>query len=223
MGNFRKVLLDILAFPVKLYEKLTDRKSTLIAGIVLVGAIDLLLPDVKFIIKELFLGKSVPDTVYNAGMAVLVLLLMGFIDVICIGVPLFDIFRYLKRKESQLVANTGIGVKEQQPALQPSAIKVMKIYIMSHFIITPVSVVFNYWHMNSVGEDGPALLQNLAMMFFMLINIWAAAVMARGINALYRFNILFRKLTFIIVFIWNFLFGMVFSIMISDWLIQLFR
>ena len=97
MGNFRKVLLDILAFPVKLYEKLTDRKSTLIAGIVLVGAIDLLLPDVKFIIKELFLGKSVPDTVYNAGMAVLVLLLMD-LSTSSASVCLFRYFQYLKER-----------------------------------------------------------------------------------------------------------------------------
>ena len=221
MGNFRKVLLDILAFPVKLYEKLTDRKSTLIAGIVLVGAIDLLLPDVKFIIKRLFLGKSVPDTVYNAGRLSLFSCSWD-LSTSSASVCLFSIFSGISKKRIPLVANRHWG-QGQQPALQPSAIKVMKIYIMSHFIITPVSVVFNYWYMNSVGEDGPALLQNLAMMFFMLINIWAAAVMARGINALYRFNILFRKLTFIIVFIWNFLFGMVFSIMISDWLIQLFR
>ena len=136
--------MNILAYPISLYEKLTDRKATLIAGIVLIGVIDFLLPDVKFIIKELFTDKSVPDIVYNAGMAVLVLLLLGFVDVICLSVPLFDIFRYLKRK-IQFVSTTGIGKEDEQPPLRPSVIKVMKIYIMSHFIIIPVSLAYNLW------------------------------------------------------------------------------
>lgn len=223
MDKLKKKLMDILAYPISLYEKLTDRKATLIAGIVLIGVIDFLLPDVKFIIKELFTDKSVPDIVYNAGMAVLVLLLLGFVDVICISVPLFDIFRYLKRKEIQFVSTTGIGKEDEQPPLRPSVIKVMKIYIMSHFIIIPVSLAYNLWDTRFITEDSSALLVNLALIFFMIINIWAAAIMTRGLNAIFRFNMLFRRLTFIIVFTWNFLFGMVFDVMIKNWLMQLFR
>lgn len=223
MDKLKKKLMDILAYPISLYEKLTDRKATLIAGIVLIGVIDFLLPDVKFIIKELFTDKSVPDIVYNAGMAVLVLLLLGFVDVICISVPLFDIFRYLKRKEIQFVSTTGIGKEDEQPPLRPSVIKVMKIYIMSHFIIIPVSLACNLWDTRFITEDSSALLVNLALIFFMIINIWAAAIMTRGLNAIFRFNMLFRRLTFIIVFTWNFLFGMVFDVMIKNWLMQLFR
>ncbi len=223
MDKLKKKLMNILAYPISLYEKLTDRKATLIAGIVLIGVIDFLLPDVKFIIKELFTDKSVPDIVYNAGMAVLVLLLLGFVDVICISVPLFDIFRYLKRKEIQFVSTTGIGKEDEQPPLRPSVIKVMKIYIMSHFIIIPVSLACNLWDTRFITEDSSALLVNLALIFFMIINIWAAAIMTRGLNAIFRFNMLFRRLTFIIVFTWNFLFGMVFDVMIKNWLMQLFR
>lgn len=223
MDKLKKKLMNILAYPISLYEKLTDRKATLIAGIVLIGVIDFLLPDVKFIIKELFTDKSVPDIVYNAGMAVLVLLLLGFVDVICISVPLFDIFRYLKRKEIQFVSTTGIGKEDEQPPLRPSVIKVMKIYIMSHFIIIPVSLAYNLWDTRFITEDSSALLVNLALIFFMIINIWAAAIMTRGLNAIFRFNMLFRRLTFIIVFTWNFLFGMVFDVMIKNWLMQLFR
>ena len=223
MDKLKKKLMNILAYPISLYEKLTDRKATLIAGIVLIGVIDFLLPDVKFIIKELFTDKSVPDIVYNAGMAVLVLLLLGFVDVICISVPLFDIFRYLKRKEIQFVSTTGIGKEDEQPPLRPSVIIVMKIYIMSHFIIIPVSLACNLWDTRFITEDSSALLENLALIFFMIINIWAAAIMTRGLNAIFRFNMLFRRLTFIIVFTWNFLFGMVFDVMIKNWLMQLFR
>jgi len=222
MDNLKNKLLDILLFPAKLYEKLSDRKATLIAGIVLVGVIDLFLPDVMYIIKEFFFGKTLSDIVYNAGMAVIVLLLLGFIDVICMCVPLFDISAYLKRKEARFIMNTGI-VKEQQPALEPSAIKVMKAYIMSHFILIPVTVIFNYVFSLDVFGENPALLQTLASILFMVIMIWSAAIMTRGINSLFRFNILFRRLVFMIVFAWNSLFSMVFDIMIVEWLMKLFR
>ncbi|HPP34690.1 MAG TPA: hypothetical protein PK767_00415 [Clostridiales bacterium] len=223
MDNLKNKLLDILLFPARLYEKLSDRKATLAAGIVLVGVIDFFLPDVMYIIKKLFFGKTLFDIIYNAGMAVLVLLLLGFIDVICMSVPLFDISVYLKRKEAQFIMNTGIGAKEQQPALDPSAIKVMKAYIMSHFIMVPVSIIFNYVLSLDVFGENPAFLQTLAGILFIVIMIWSAAIMTRGINSLFRFSILFRRLVFMIVFAWNSLFGMVFDIMIVDWLMRLFR
>ncbi len=223
MNGLKTKLADILAFPVKSYERLTDRRASLIAGIILVGAVDFLLPDIMFVIKELFAGKSTADIAYNAGMSIVVLLLLGFIDVIFISVPLFDLFRYLKRKELLLAKQTGMGGEANAPDLKPSAIKVMKIYIMSHFIIIPVSTAFYYALSRNITENSSLLLQNVVMIFFMVIIVWAAVIVARGINTLFRFNPLFRRLTFIIVFTWNFLFGMVFDVMIMNWLMQLFR
>lgn len=223
MNRIRAKLADILAFPVRSYERLTDRRASLIAGIVLVGAIDFLLPDVMYVIKEFFLGKTAADIAYNAVMSVVVLLLLGFIDVIFISVPLFDFFRYIKRKELQFAKETGMGEGVLTADLQPSAIKVMKIYIMSHFIIIPVTTAFYYALSRNVTENSSALMQNLAMVFFMVILIWAAAIIARGINVIFRFNTVFRRLTFIVVFTWNFLFGMVFDVMIINWLMRLFR
>ena len=57
MGNSKKKLLNLLMFPVTTYEKLTDRKATLIAGIALIGVIDFLLPDIMLAIKNLNIGK----------------------------------------------------------------------------------------------------------------------------------------------------------------------
>jgi hypothetical protein len=107
--------------------------------------------------------------------------------------------------------------------LQPSAIKVMKIYIMSHFIIVPVSTAYYYAITKNMTESSSPLMQNLALLLFMVIMIWSAAIMARGINVIFRFNTVFKRLTFISVFTWNFLFGMVFDVMIMGWLMRLFR
>jgi len=223
MSKIKAKLADILAFPAKTYEKLTDKRASLVAGIVLVGLIDFLLPDVMYVIKEFFLGKSSADIAYNAGMSVVVLLLLGFIDVIFVSVPLFDFFRYIKRKELQLAKENGMGGDDLTTDLQPSAIKVMKIYIMSHFIIVPVSTAYYYAITKNMTESSSPLMQNLALLLFMVIMIWSAAIMARGINVIFRFNTVFKRLTFISVFTWNFLFGMVFDVMIMGWLMRLFR
>jgi len=223
MKDFRNKLTDILAFPAKCYEKLTDSKASLIAGIVFIGLVDLLLPDVVYVFNELFKGKSAGDIVFNSVMAIIVMLLLGFIDVIFVSVPLFDFFKYIKGKEIRMSEETGMGGENRTQDLQPSAIKVMKIYIMSHFIIIPVSTIFYYALSINVTQDSPAFLQDLVVVIFILIMIWASAILARGINVIFGFNPVFRKLSFIVTFAWNFIFGMVFDVMIVEWLMRLFR
>jgi hypothetical protein len=221
MSNSKLKLLDVLAFPKKSFENLTDNKKTLFAGIALVGAIDLLLPDVVFIFKTLFSGKQTADIVCNAALMAVIILLLGFIDVFFISIPLFDIFRAIKIKELKISQEAGLSV-DTAADIKPSYIKVMKIYIMTHFIIIPVTTAF-YYAVSRNYTEGPEWIVNLALTFFMITNIWFSAIMARGTNAIFRFSLLFNRLTFIIIFTWNFLFGMVFEEMIVKWLMQLFR
>lgn len=234
MNSLKDKLLDILLYPARLFEKLTDNKATLYAGIVLVGAIDLLLPDIAAVSKFLFTGKSVNNVYINAVLAVLIIVVLGIVDVTFVGIPLFDFFKYLKKKEVNGFGRENEQEHENERSVLPvmkredrehiaSPVKIMKVYIMSHFIIIPVSTIVHYAFLRNVVEDSPAWMQNLALVFFMLIFIWAAAIMTRGINTLFRFNPIFTRLTFIIVFAWNFLFGMVFDMQIINWLLKLFR
>ena len=221
MNDKKSRLLDILAFPKKSFENLTDNKKTLIAGIVLIGAVDLLLPDVAYFFKTLFSGKQTADIVYNALMMVVMILLLGLVDVLFVSVPFFDIFRALKIKELKISQDSGLKV-DPAAELKPSYIKVMKIYIMTHFIITPITTAF-YFAVSGYVNDSPDWLVSLAVTFSLLMNIWFSAIIARGINTIFRFSPLFNRLTFIIVYIWNFLFSTVFSEMIVKWLMKLFR
>ena len=238
MNSFKDKLLDILLYPARFFERLTDNKATLYAGIVLVGAIDLLLPDIAAVAKHLFTGKPVNDVYINAILAVLLIVVLGIVDVIFVGVPLFDFFRYIKKKEANVYEQehkreNEQGYKNEQIAIPimkrddrehiANPVKIMKVYIMSHFIIIPISTFVHYVFLRHIVEDSPVWMQNLALVFFMLIFIWSAAIMARGINTLFRFSPLFTKLTFIIVFTWSFLFGMVFDMQIMNWLLELFR
>lgn len=241
MKKFMDILADIFAYPVRLYEKLTDKKVTLVLGIVLVGAIDLLLPNAANVFKVIFGGRSAGDIGFNAVMTAVVILVLGLIDVVFIGVPLFDIFKYLKKKEAtmamQLVDQGDLRKSDDEEDENPllrlkrsitaehnaSAIKVMKVYIMSHFLIVPVHTLFYYTLTRGITTESAPWLQNLSLAIFMGILIWSAGIMSRGINVLFRFNPLYRRLTFIIVFTWNYIFMMVFNIQIVNWLLKLFR
>lgn len=232
MNGLKDKLLDILLYPARLFEKLTDNRAALFAGIVLIGAIDLLLPDITAVYKHLFTGKPVNDVYFNAVLAVLIIVVLGLVDVIFVAMPLFDFFKFIKKKEvggyeqeqeqehGQIVSS--IKKREDREHIA-SPVKVMKVYIMSHFIIIPVTIIVHYIFLRNLGENSPAWLQNLVLVYFMLILIWSAAIITRGINTLFRFNPIFTRLTFIIVFAWNFLFGMVFDLQIMNWLLKLFR
>lgn len=241
MKRFLDILANIFAYPVHLYDKLTDKKLSLVLGIVLVGAIDLLLPDVANVFKVVFSGRPTEDVWFNAVMAVVIILVLGLVDVVFIGVPLFDIFKYLKKKEAtmalelvgQLDLRKNDDEEDDNPLLRlertvttehnASAIKVMKVYIMSHFIIVPVTTLLYYTLTRGITTDSAPWMQNLSLAIFMGVFLWSTGVLSRGINVLFRFNALFKRLTFIIVFTWTFIFSMVFDMQILNWLLKLFK
>lgn len=232
-------LLDILLYPASLYEKLNDKRGSLVAGIVLIGAIDLLLPDVSGFIKLHFADKPSNTVFINVILTVFIAVALGIIDVAFISIPLFDFFKFLKKKEVKLYAaiyrNAQDSGQENIPFELPqiktedlehkaSSIKVMKAYIMSHFLCIPVSLILDYTVLRDVTTAGsPETMQYLGLAVFMLIFVWSAAILTRGVNVLFRFNPMFRMLTFIVVFSWSFLFGMVFDMQIINWLLKLFR
>jgi hypothetical protein len=221
MNSFRNKLLNILLYPTQLFDKLTDKRAALYAGILLVGAIDLLLPDLAVFYKLHFHDKPVNDVYLNAAAAVLLIVVLGLIDVIFIAVPLFDCFKFIKKKEETTMASS-----EEKMAVVPhiaTPIKIMKIYIMSHFVIIPVQTVLYFVFMKDMTQSSPTWQLNIALVVSMLIYIWAAAIITRGINTLFRFNPIFRKLTFIIVFGWSYLFQMVFELQILNFLSKIFK
>ncbi|MGI6668366.1 MAG: hypothetical protein ACOX4M_02710 [Acetivibrionales bacterium] len=99
MDKLKNKLADLLAYPVRFYQSLSDKRATLFAGIILVGAIDLLLPDIAAVFDTFFSGKPTDDILFNAFMMVFVILAAGIIDVVFLSVPLFDFFKFLKKRE----------------------------------------------------------------------------------------------------------------------------
>ena len=201
-----------LLFPARMYDRLTDNKLTLALGIIFIGLVDFFLPDVKMVFDTYFTdigGRAASDILFNMVAAVFIILLIGAVDVIFFSVPLFDIFRYFKKKE-------GLPLKTNR-------IKVMKSYIMAHFLFKPVEVVLFFTLYRNITRDSSDLLIILAYIAIFATNIWSSAIITRGINTLYQFGPVIRRLTFLIVFSWSFLFGTVFSMQIMDWLLKILR
>lgn len=238
MKKIKDKLFDILLYPSGLYSRLNDSKATLYAGIVLVGAIDLIHPDANIVYKPYFVGRPTNILYTNVLIGILLILLLGIIDVTFVSVPLFDFFKFIKKKELNLYDKLEkygkVNGKEKEKLVLPvmnkedreytaSRIKVMKAYIMSHFIIVPVTAAVYYAFLRHVTDISPVWMQYLALGISLLIFIWSAAVMARGINSLFRFTPVFKRFTFIIVFTWNYIFSAVFNEQIMNWLLRLFR
>ena len=90
-------LLNILLLPRELYKKLTDKKFFLIAGITVVGLVDMLLPDVTGVIAKYFKDKTDNILYRNLLLFIILVALVGFLDVLVISLPLRDIFKLFKK------------------------------------------------------------------------------------------------------------------------------
>jgi hypothetical protein len=198
-----KKLWDILLFPPRLYERLTDNKVTLAIGVLLVGLVDFFLPDVMSTYKLYFTGKPDLSLRFNILMAILIILALSIIDTLFFSKPLFDLFNFFKKKEG-LPHNVTL-------------IKVIKAYILSHFIMVPVNTIAYFTLFRHLTKSSSVLLLNISVVIYLLLMIWGAAIVARGINSLFKFNPIIRRVTFIIVFVWNYILGVVLGL-IGTWL-----
>ncbi len=206
---FKDRLLNILLYPQRLFAGLTDKRQILYAGIIIIGFIDLFMPDFIGTYGLLFTHIPASSVRWNILAAVGVVLLLGAVDTVFFSVPLYDLFKWLKKKEDK--------------PHNASPVKLMKVYIMSHFLIVPVNCIMHYAFFRGVTENSGVFIKNFYLIYFFIILIWSSAIVTRGVNTLFDFNPVFRRLTFIIVFTWNFLLGMVFELQILNWLLMLFK
>lgn len=209
MNGLKDRLLNILLFPPRFFAGLTDKKATLCIGILLIGIIDLFGSDPTITYKLLFTGMPEASVRLNTLIAVGVAVLLGVVDVIFFSVPMYDLFRYMKKREDK--PHTA------------SAVKVMKVYISSHFLIIPVMLFMHFLFFRGITENSGEFFINIYFVYFFAIMIWSSGIIARGISTLFDFNPIFRRLSFIIIFIWQFVWSMVFDLQILYWLFKLFR
>lgn len=206
-GNLMDYLKDMLLFPKRFYSMLTDRKSTLIAGALLIGAVDLLFPTVLENRKEVFFGGS-SLRVQNVLLTAILIILTGLVDVAFFGIPMADLFKVFKKE------------KEPSPK-QNMRIIVMKIYVVAHVFIIPVQIII-YYILKNLRIDNLNYLVVYGYTLLTLVPvIWFNAAITRGVNTVYQFEPLFKRLVFPLVFLWTFLTSEALNYAINNWILKL--
>jgi len=205
-----KRLSDILLFPESLYRKVTDKKIMLYIGFIFVGIVDLAYPYLSDNFNQLFVGRPINIQVYNIVLSCLLVILVGIIHVAFFSLPLFDLFKIFK--------------KEEQPSGKVATrTRLMKVYIMSFLLITPVDLLlyFTVFRYINIGSSTAVLTGYVG--YFYLILVWASAIVSRGINTIYSFEPLYKRMVFAVVLLWDFLLGLALSFLLNNWIVLLFK
>ncbi len=200
---------DLLLFTRAFFKRINDRKLLLIAGMFLVGLIDITFPFVLDNFSLLFLAKAGTAIIYNIMILIAVSFALGLIDTVFFALPLFDLFRIFKKDG------------DHGPH---SLTKLMKIYIVAHIPLLPANALIYLAAANAGASPAPDSLNIYIIAYVGLAAIiWFSAIIARGVNTIYSFAPLFRRLVFIVAFIWNFLLGSGLEYLISNWVWKVFR
>jgi len=200
-------LSDILMLPERTYQNLSDRKTTLCLGIIFIGIADLA---IYFIdeFKKLFVGQSSQTLLYNISLAILLVIAMGLIDIMFFVVPLFDLFKMFKKDKD---------IKEDGQM----RVKLAKVYILAHTIIVPVNIIV-YFVFRNANNNTAGVLTVLAAYISLIVWVWFSMTISRGINLIYSFQLLFKRVVLLVVFIWTLLTGSAIDYIIRNWIMMLF-
>lgn len=202
-----KSFIDILLFPERIYKKITDSKPALYAGIIFIGAADLIFPYIVEAFTGLFTQKTLFVLILNIVLSMVFIILIGILDVAFFSLPLFDLFRLIKKRMGEKVPEN-------------LRIKLMKVYIMAHFVIVPVNIAIYYLLENLSLEDNMTMV-NITFFVIICVYIWFSAIISRGINTIYGFGKELKRVVFLIVFLWSFLLGWALEYIINNLIIKI--
>lgn len=221
-------LLDILLLPKGLYKRLTNKKTSLYIGIIFIGLIDLGF-DLFDRYSEIFSNRTQGDLIFNIFLTVVFIVAFGIIDVLFFTIPLFDLFKRFRKSTKLPLNKDTIGIisrniKEREIKDKGLMVKLMKVYIASHLPIVPAEIFIFLISENIVnGSSNITWLILVVSVIGILIPIWFSAAIAKGINVLYEFRPLFKRMVFVIIFVWNILLVYAFTYMKDKWILVLFK
>ena len=200
--------LDIVLFPRSLYKRITSSKALLVPAIIFVGLNDMLF---QVAAQDFGIFKNKPGNILllNIALFTAFTVIVGLVDILFFSLPMFDLFKLFKRG-ARTFSDSGL------------LIKLIKVYVVSHFLIIPVEILI------TVVFKNPILSGNYTLVYFagilgLFIPIWFSAAITRGINVLYDFEPLHKVLAFVSVFVWNILLSyFAFDYMLNNWVMKVF-
>lgn len=203
----KKKLADIFLYKKAVFEKITSSRKTFYLGILAVGMIDIAL--FVFARANLFFGSENPNRMYNIFIGIIAVLLIGAVDVLFFSIPIKDLLRKFRRED-------------KLADMENKVVKIGKIYVLAHLPVLPLNIIYLVLY-NNLAADISNPLWYLVLIIDLIVPFWFAAIISRGINSIYNFAYLFKKMVFFVVFIWSFLLGYAISYMLSNWVVLLFK
>jgi hypothetical protein len=202
-------LWDIFLLPGRYFQRITDRRATLYLGVLLIGVVDLLFPFTD-LHSRYFSGRTDMGVIKNVILLIVFTVLLGFVDVLFFSLPVFDILKFIKRKQKW---NPGNGL----------LIRVMKVYISAHFIIIPLQLIAYYLEKKANIRADQSLALQFVLYLGVLFSLWFSAIITRGLITLFQFDARFRMVIFIVVYFWNDLLGVAFNYIEKNWVTLLLK
>ncbi|HOJ10556.1 MAG TPA: hypothetical protein PK733_08180 [Clostridiales bacterium] len=217
-----KKWLDILLFPRSLYKKISDKKLTLYIGIIFIGLVDLGFP-LADNFKSFYTGDGYSRIVYNIALTIIFTILLGAIDILFFSIPISDLFKRFKKGNKPADGN--------QVYEKGLFIKLIKVYMIAHFLILLPEIISFIIYRNIANtlvsgvttNNLNSVLLYIAFFIDVLIPFWFSGAITRGVDVVYEFKPLYKRLVFLVIFVWNYLLGYALSYMISNWILKLFR
>lgn len=216
-------MVDILLYPEKFFKNLNENILTLYIGILFIGFVDV----ISIFMKpsfDLFYGKPIQLIFFNLIGVILLLVILGFVDVIAFAMPLFDLFKHFRKFDdlSDFEENfEGDEVTfeeskvDEDVNLNTLLIKFMKVYIVAHFFVVAIELAF--WLLANYSELSKAYWFNDAYQIFdeYIGRIWFAAIITRGVMVVLELNKRLTIMIFITIFSWNYLMAISLSFIYS--------
>jgi hypothetical protein len=202
----KKFLIDRLLFPKDFFKKITDKLHTLYIGIVLIGLVDLGM-SLIYKIPFYFYNKPTEILVYNISLALCIIILVGLLDIIFFAMPLFDIFK-------------NFALRKRITDIKGQFIKLMKVYIVSHFLIIPLYILLHLVFKERIL--GLRIYSGFFLIFKIIIIFWQSAIITRGIYIIYTFHKKLKSLVFFMVSTWVMVLGYTIDYLVSTLLTKLF-
>ncbi|MCX7711763.1 MAG: hypothetical protein N2484_18120 [Clostridia bacterium] len=201
--------LDIFLLPKELYRRLNEDRTTLYLGIILVG-----LRDVGLYLgnrmPEFFAGKSQGILLQNAAVVLGFILLIGLIDVIFFSYPLYDLMKFIKRRQ-------------EEPGLEVSVIKLMKVYILANLVVTPIDIVMSVV-LTRIGDTSVnPLLVAVLQLVLLATYFWYYAAITRGSSVLFNFRGVLKGWIFLIALLYGDLLNLAFRFIYEKGLMVLLK
>jgi len=202
----KKFLIDRLLFPKSYFKKLTSNLHTLYIGLALVGLFKLGM-SLIYRIPFYFFNKPPEVLVYNISLTFCIIILTGLLDTVFFAMPLFDAFK-------------NFALRKRITDIKGQFIKLMKVYIVSYFLIIPIYILLHIVFRENVA--GLRIYSGYFLIIKIIIVLWQSAIVTRGIYVIYTFHKKLKILVFFMVSTWVMLLGYTVDYLVNAWLIKLF-